>query len=206
MRSLTKFLAWVLGTVGLVCLVLYYTAFDTWTVPADDPQLTASIVPALAPGDQVLITRATSVAPGALVRCTDPDAPGRFVIGRVVSKTGQQVKFHAGMITVDGKTLPAPFRCEQPTVTVRHPSTGEDTPIECYSEDLGGAFHDVLRMSIVEKDYDVAVEGGTVVLASDNRPIHLDSRDFGLVQAATCQRIAFRLWNADGSKRFNLIW
>jgi hypothetical protein len=45
---------------------------------------------------------------------------------------------------------------------------------------------------------------------SDNRVMHLDSRDYGQVQAQACQRIGFRLWSAagwwDAKHRFNIVW
>jgi hypothetical protein len=44
-----KFVVWVVGTFGVLGLLLYAFAFDVWTVPADDPLLTASIAPTLNP-------------------------------------------------------------------------------------------------------------------------------------------------------------
>jgi signal peptidase I len=35
-------------------------------------------------------------------------------------------------------------------------------------------------------------------LASDDRDLHDDSRDYGFVTIATCKTIAFRLWSKNG--------
>ena len=53
------------------------------------------------------------------------------------------------------------------------------------------------------------VEPGKLFLVSDDRHIHKDSRDFGGVDAATCEHVVFRLWGerfTDGSRRFNILW
>ena len=51
---------------------------------------------------------------------------------------------------------------------------------------------------------------GKLYLFSDDRYLHLDSRDFGSVPEATCQHLIFRLWGAegftDGAHRFNMLW
>jgi hypothetical protein len=54
------------------------------------------------------------------------------------------------------------------------------------------------------------VEAGQVFLVSDNRQLPYDSRDFGLVERATCKEMVFfRLFSAEGLKdvdhRFSLI-
>jgi signal peptidase I len=45
---------------------------------------------------------------------------------------------------------------------------------------------------------------------SDDRYLHLDSRDYGTVPEESCQHVFFRLWGAagfgDASRRFNIIW
>jgi signal peptidase I len=52
-------------------------------------------------------------------------------------------------------------------------------------------------------------EAGKLFLVSDNRSMHEDSRDFGQVDASTCEHIVFRLWGehyTDSSRRFTIIW
>ena len=85
MRGFLKFLLWFCGIAAFIVGLLHLTLFDAWTVPVDDPQLAASIQPSLGVGDVVLIARRSQPDVGELVRCLDPDAPGRFVIGRVVA-------------------------------------------------------------------------------------------------------------------------
>jgi hypothetical protein len=45
---------------------------------------------------------------------------------------------------------------------------------------------------------------------SDNRAMHLDSRDYLGVQPSTCQRVTLRLWGAagwfDAKKRLTVLW
>jgi len=48
---------------------LYWLLFDVWTVPVDDPLLSASIEPTLGAGDVVVVSRHTSVAARNLLRC-----------------------------------------------------------------------------------------------------------------------------------------
>ncbi len=39
--------------------------------------------------------------------------------------------------------------------------------------------------------------------------MHQDSRDFGQVDASTCEHVAFPLWGeryTDGSRRFTILW
>jgi signal peptidase I len=53
------------------------------------------------------------------------------------------------------------------------------------------------------------VEAGKVFLVSDNRLMHLDSRDFGQVDVSTCSHIVYRLWGerfTDSSRRFTILW
>ncbi len=206
MRTLVRIILWVLGIASVVCIALYYTLLEPWTVPVDDPQLAVSLLPTMAAGDAVLLSRSVSAQPGQLVRCSDPDAPGRFVIGRVLAKTGSNIQIKGGLATVDRRSPPSPTRCDTPTMSVRNPGTGEDIDLDCANEELGGGYHEMLRGKTVEKDTDITPLTGATFIISDNRVYHLDSRDFGVVNTSTCQHILFRLWSADGQKRMNLIW
>jgi len=208
MRALLRIFFWATVVFGLLCLVLYFAAFEPWTVPSDDPTLGVSLAPALAPGDLVLVSRSTTGEVGPLVRCPDPDAPGRFVVARVVAKSGAVVDITAGKVRVDNHSPPTPSRCATPKVTVRNPTTQVDEELACSDEELGGSSHPVLETTLAEKDTHVTVEGGQLFVISDNRAMHFDSRDFGLVSSNVCQRIVFRLWGtaSDDPKRFSLVW
>ena len=58
-------------------------------------------------------------------------------------------------------------------------------------------------------NHSAVVEAGKLYLVSDNRLMHQDSRDFGLVDSSTCEHIVFRLWGeryAASTRRFNVLW
>ena len=209
MRTLTKIVVWVIGIVVVVCGVLYLTAFDVWTVPSDDPQLAVSIEPELSAGDTVLVWRGANPDLGTLARCSDPDQPGKFVIGRVIGQAGDALDIHNGIYLYNGKSISSPMGCDPPKVTLRNPVTQEDEELSCSYEEFAGTTHPAIRMGEETKKVD-AVESGKVFLLSDNRPMHLDSRDFGQVSSQSCQRIAFRLWGSggyfDAKRRFTMVW
>jgi signal peptidase I len=205
-RGLLRALVVVGVLVGIALIFL-----DPWRVPGDDAQFAVSIEPTMSPQDLVLVTRSTGASDGALVRCADPDAPGRFVVGRVVGGTGDKVEFSKGLMLVNGVLPSAPSACDP--VRLRNPATGEEVELGCALEELAGSTHAVLRSSSsseAARDTMTEVEAQKVFLASDDRVLHLDSRDFGTVQAATCQRIVLRLWGASGwgdsKKRITVFW
>ena len=204
MKTLIRILLWVGGILGLVSLVLYFTILEPWTVPTDDPQLAASIAPSLLAGDSLLLSRRSTSEPGALVRCADPDAAGRFVIGRILGGAGAAVDIENGVVRINNRSPSAPTACGR--ATVRNPATQEDLDLKCSDEEYGGIYHQVLQGPTAEKDTHVAVDLGHVFLVSDDRVIHLDSRDFGQISAVTCQRILYRPWSTDESKRMSLVW
>ena len=209
-RKVVRALLWI----ALVCGVLAGVVsifFQTWTVPGDDPQLAVSIEPALSVGDLVLVTRSRGASDGALVRCADPDAPGRFVVGRVIGHGGDDVQFVSGTMLVDGQTPSASVACEPPTVHLRNPATQEDVELGCQLEEFAGTTHPVLRPGqTADRDVKAKVDPGKVYLVSDDRALHLDSRDFGQIAPATCQRVAFRFWGlggwGDAKKRLTVLW
>jgi signal peptidase I len=93
---------------------------------------------------------------------------------------------------------------------VRHPTTQEDVKLDCVYEDTAGNEHQALRdLAHPEANVKSVVESGKVYLVSDNRHLHLDSRDFGQIDPATCQHIVYRLWGEswfDSSQRFTFLW
>jgi signal peptidase I len=197
--------------VAAIALALYLLVFDVWTVPADDPLLAASIEPTLSAGDVVLVTRRSSVSRGELLRCEDPQAPGRFVIGRAIARFGEKVELQEEVVTVDGKRMPSPRRCDQPTVVVRNPQTNDDVPLACSVEEYSDMSFPALRsQDHPEPPTRADVAAGRWFLVSDDRHIHLDSRDFGQIDPAACRHLVFRLVGAAGfsdeAKRLSIIW
>jgi signal peptidase I len=200
---------WAIGILGGIGLVLYLTIFDAWRAPDDDPTFAASLAPNMAAGDEVLLYKSGTLKGGYLTRCTDPDAPGRYVIGRIVAVEGESVDVDNGLAVVQGKRTPSPRGCEG--TSMRHPVTGEDIKLQCTVEDLGGNEHPILvTQQHADGPVHSRVESGNFYLLSDNRYIHLDSRDYGQVKASTCQHVVFRLWSANGffdaAHRFNVLW
>ena len=189
---------------------IVFAIFDVWTVPGDDAQLAVSVEPTLSAGDIVLVSRSSGAADGNVVRCTDPQAEGRYVVGRVMGVPGDVVEFKGASPSINGKTPSAPYTCEVAKVTLRNPASGEDVALTCSIEEYAGGTHAALRGTAVDRDLKAEVAVQHVFLISDDRVLHLDSRDFGTVVPSTCQRIAFRLWGASGfwdtHKRLSVIW
>src|SRR5271170_1511897 len=126
MRTWFRILGWVLGVVGAVLLVLYLGFFDVWTVPIDDPMLSASIEPTLSAGDVIVFTRRTDVARGNLLRCADPQAPGRYVVARAIGRCGDVIDVAGEVASIDGKRTPSPRACDPPFVMIHDPQSSED--------------------------------------------------------------------------------
>jgi len=210
MRAWLKVVVWFAVLTGAALIVLYQFFF-TWRVPADDPLLSASIEPTLSAGDLVVIVRGSSVARGNLLRCADPDASGRFVIGRAIGQSGDHVELSNEVVTVDGHRNPSPRACDSPVVTVTDPRDGEDIDLSCAVEEYGERAFSALRApQRPEAPTHVTVEAGLWFLVSDNRHVHLDSRDYGQVDARGCQHIVFRLVSAtgfgDSKRRLSIVW
>lgn len=211
MRTWLKIVAWILGVVGAVLLLLYVGFFDVWTVPADDPLLAASIEPTLSAGDVIVVTRRTDVSRGNLLRCADPQAPGRFVVARAIARFGDEIEIGGETVAIDKHRNPSPRACDAPTEVVHDPQSGEDMTLACSVEEYGEMTYNALRSTdhpeapTVEK-----VQQDRWYLVSDDRHVHLDSRDFGEIDPRTCQHIVFRLVSAkgfgDSKKRLNIIW
>jgi signal peptidase I len=209
MRGFLKLLAWTTGIVVVIIVVLNLTVFESWVIPNDDPMFVVSILPTLRPGARVLALRSGAISSGNLVRCTDPDATGRYVVARVVAHGGEQVEAGESVL-VNGKRNPAPHACDDAKMFLRHPSTQEDVALGCGVEDTAGNEHQVLRdFEHPGPTVKTVVEVGKIYLISDNRHLHLDSRDFGQIDPATCQHIVYRLWGEswfDSSQRFTFLW
>jgi signal peptidase I len=213
MRGFVKFLLWTGGIVGAILAALYFTLFDVWTLPLDDPQFTVSVEPTLSAGDVVLVARRTSPTSGNLVRCTDPDQPLRFIVGRIVGGANDTVDLTNESLTVNGTHIPSPRACS-PKVdwTLTNPANSTDDKLVCRQQEFAGITHDTLvSVEHPEPGKVVKVEPGSrVYLVSDNRHMHEDSRDYGAVDPANCRHIVFRLVGAEGfgdaRRRFTWIW
>jgi signal peptidase I len=211
MRTWFKIVAWVGGILGGVALLLYIFVFDIWTVPSDDPMESASIEPTLSAGDVVLVSRHTTVARGNLLRCPDPQAPGRFIVARAIAPNGEHIEIVDESVTLDGKRVPSPRACDQPTMVIHDPQSDTDVNLRCSVEDYGERDFWTLRATDhTEPPTRVAVESGRWFLVSDDRHVHVDSRDFGQIDVSTCLHIVYRIEGRDGmgdeKKRLSIIW
>jgi signal peptidase I len=201
-------LVWLTAILGAIGLLLYLFVFDTWVVPADDPALAAALQPTLSAEDRILTRRGSTPNVGELARCLRPDGSGKYVIGRVFGRERDEVEVNNERVATNGKGPATRFGCG--TVSVVHPVSGDSTPLSCSVEDNGAFTYGVLvHPEYREGQRTSKVEPGKVYLVSDDRHIHLDSRDFGQVDASTCEHVVFRLWGqtfADGAHRFNILW
>jgi len=211
MRAWLKLLVWVAVVLGVVALVLYAFVFDVWTLPVDDPMEAASVEPTLSAGDVVLVSRHTTVSRGNLLRCPDPQAAGRFVVARAVASSGENVEIREETVLVDGTRLPSPRACDTPSVLVHDPQSDDDVSLHCSVEDFGERDFWALRsIEHPEPPSKAVVDPGRWYLVSDDRHVHVDSRDFGQIDTSTCQHIVFRLESragfGDQKKRLSIIW
>jgi signal peptidase I len=199
---------WLLAIVGAVGLLLYLYVFDTWEIPGNDPLFVASIEPTLKPQDRILTSRRSTPTFGELSRCLIPDGSGTYTIGRVFGVEGDTVEVLNERVTVNGKAPATRFGCG--TTNVVHPVSQAQLTLRCSVEDNGPFTYSVLvHPEFREGQTLTKVEPGKVFLVSDDRHIHLDSRDFGQVDASSCQHVVFRLWGerfTDSSRRFNILW
>jgi hypothetical protein len=112
-------------------------------------------------------------------------------------------------VSVDGYRNPSPRSCD--SVTLHDPRTGDDVDLLCRVQEFSEMSFSVLEAA---KDREppatATVDLSRWYLVSDDRHVHLDSRDFGQVDAASCQHVVFRLVSAagfgDAKKRLTVIW
>jgi len=211
MSGFMRFLLWTVLILGALGAFLYFAFFDVWKLPADDPQFAVSVEPTLTVGDLVIIARHGSPSTGHLVRCADPDEPRRFVVGRWMAGGGDKVEIVGEGITVDGQRASSPRGCGRPPVSLTNPASGALEPLTCRQVEFAGLTHETLSSTEhAEGKRAMTVDPGKIFLASDNRHMHLDSRDFGSIDPSSCEHVLFRLWGdsgfGDASHRFTIIW
>jgi signal peptidase I len=213
MRKLGRGLFWVLLVLAAIVGLARATALRWWRVPEGDPFLEASIAPTLRGGDLIILWRLASPKFGDLVACPEPSAPDRVVIGRLVGEEGDDVKVEGAKVTVNGRAAETEHACDPNRFTVIHPTTGQEVEQDCSVEALGGRSYTrggVLGAGVQAAPVSQKVPEGKVFLLSDNRRLPYDSRDFGVVDRATCtESVVFRLASRQGffdeKARFSFI-
>jgi signal peptidase I len=213
MSGFVRFVVFLALLLGGVFAVLRATCIEFWTIPSDDALFSASVMPTLEAGDTVVVWRAGSPRFADLVRCADPEFPGRYVVGRIMAEPGDRIRGE-GAIFVNGKIISAAHGCPIGRYTIPNPVNGEPVELRCESEEAGGNDYMRLRLEIPTgrpETFENMLPPGHIFLVSDNRPFHHDSRDFGPLPKTSCnERIVFRLWSvrgwADGARRLSLIY
>jgi signal peptidase I len=207
-KGFTRLVVWSAAILGAIGLLLYLLVFDVWQVTGGDPQLAASILPTLMPQDKVLVQRGRTPRWGELARCASPMTTGAFVVGRVFGTPGDRVEVSDGSIVTNGRPLAPRHGCPQRFVA--HPVTENLVTMTCNVAETGSwSFEYLTGSDLSMGTHSALVEAGKLYLVSDNRLMHQDSRDFGQIDASTCEHVVFRLWGehyTDSSRRFTILW
>jgi signal peptidase I len=193
MGKMLRFIGWSAVIIGVILGGLKATVMQWWRIPSDDPQFGASLAPTLYPGDLVLLWKGTLRA-GDLVRCADPEAPGRFIVGRIMGEPGDEVEVRGYDVFVNGRAAVQEHSCSPSKITIQDPSTEADVEIHCGIESLNGRKH--MRGTPINRSSYPTVRKATVAdgqfyLISDNRVYPFDSRDYGGIPKATCKEFVF---------------
>lgn len=211
MRRIFRAVLWLAILVGLVVGVARLFFIRWWRMPEDDAWLQASVAPTLGGGDLVLLWRLTKPTFGDLVFCPEPDAPERIVIGRIAAEAGDRIRVTPNGVWINGKRTRSERSCGK--FEVVDPNTGVTITQSCDFEDMAGVGHTAGLAGGRRSEaasIELEVEPDKVFLLSDNRLFPYDSRDYGLVERATCKEtVLFRLVSRKGyhdvESRFTFI-
>lgn len=202
MGKFGKALLWIAVILGAVVGLARAVALRWWTVPEGDPYLEASIAPTLRGGDLVLLWRLTKPKFGDLVACPEPGRPDRMVIGRIVGEPGDMVRAEGPKVYLNGRGAETEHACDPPKFTVTHPTTGAEIEQTCDVEAVAGVSHmrgSTVGHEVLPAPVNQKIQEGKFFLVSDNRLLPYDSRDFGLVDEASCtETVSFRIVSKQG--------
>lgn len=195
-------IVWLALIGGAIAGVLRATCMRVWTMAADDPLLSLSIMPTLEPGDVLVLLRGGTPGFGELVRCSDPEVAGKYVVGRILGEPGDRIEAEHAAVTVNNRVISTRHGCVPSRYSVSDPRTGENVELTCEIEDAGGTEYTRVRAAAAPGQavpFRVTVPDGHLFLASDDRYYHDDSRDFGTVPKDSCpERVIFRVMSARG--------
>jgi signal peptidase I len=200
-KTFLKIVLFVVVVVAATIGALRATCIEFWRVPADDPFLSASVIPNLAPGDLIVIWTRGTPDFADLARCPHPEDPTKSVVGRVFGEALDKVDIDGTQVVLNGKAIASAHACPKPRLQSIDPQTSDPVDLLCETEEAGGNEYQRVRAATplykpqaVKTD----VPTGHVYLVSDNRYTHQDSREYGPVPRATCQKIVYRLWSTEG--------
>ena len=189
MKTVLSFVAWVVGLAAVSLFVVERVWLEAWKIPTDDPMLSASIEPQLSAGDVVLVWRGPTFARGNLLRCPDPQAAGRYVIARAIAAPGDHLSIDREGISLDGHPMRSPHACEQGDYSMFDPGRNETADLTCITQEYGDRdFSALISAERPEAATKARPEGNQWFLVSDNRHIHVDSRDYGPIDPAGCRQ------------------
>ena len=201
MGKLSRGLLWTAAIVGGSFLIGRALLFDVWAFP-DDRRFAASVAPSLRAQDLLVLLKQSNPTVGDLVRCTDPQEPSGFVVGRVGGRAGDDVELEGATLRINGRSYDSESVCTDRSVTLPNPGEGPDIEVACDKVSMGSGWHFRGHTAKARFGFDkvtARVRPGMLYLVSDNRDWHDDSRDFGQVPIAACaHKIVFRLWGGMG--------
>jgi len=190
-KSALKFLGGVAVLLAIVAAIFYFFFVRVVTVGHN------AMAPTVIMGDQVLVWRTNDLELGEMVLCEHPAEAGRYVLGRIVARSGQTVSIERGRLHINGS---------MPETDVRDPvqfadmETGRNRTMSWGVENILDHQHYffIEENRRVPNLSPVRVRGGTYLL-SDNRSYRgEDSRSFGVVSELTCiGKVFMRLTAAD---------
>lgn len=175
MKGWMKVVLWIVLTVGPVCGIIRYFFVEFYEVPDVPGDMHAwANAPNVEPGDYLATWRGGQPHLGELVLCSDPQAPGKWMMGRVLGVEGDLLEQTALEFRVNHFKL-----SYNPCVNPVKALPGEDgVPVDqsCNREELGGP-HDVY-MAKTPTLFTTTVGAGKLFLMSDTRsePWSYDSR------------------------------
>src|SRR5271165_6102891 len=127
---------WLIVLGGGAALVLHLYVIEIWTLPPDDPLLSASVAPTLRGGDVLVVMQVGGIERGQLVRCQDPQSPERFVVARAMARSGEVIDINGETVSVDRRRTPSPRGC--PATKVFDPNRNEEVDLDCAVEEYAG--------------------------------------------------------------------
>jgi len=80
-----------------------------------------------------------------VVRCPDPEQPGKYVVGRILGEQGDRIVAETGNVTVNEKFIGTRRACIPPQISVVDPKTSEAVELSCEIEEAGGTEYTRLR-------------------------------------------------------------
>lgn len=179
MKGLAKFLGVIL-TIALVAGAVLYFFFVRVVEVGHN-----AMAPTIVAGDTILVWRGTTFDLGDVVLCPHPEEGGRYVLGRIVGRTGQTVEIGRGaQLRINGET---PDTDMQGTFEFYDPMRQQSAAMRWGIESL--LDHDHPFMYVERRPPSMRphqVRAG-VFLLSDNRSYHgEDSRSFHEVNPSSC--------------------